>query len=111
MRTSGNHVSNMNHALKGIKSDNFLDFIHLDYQGLIVISNKVASLSDLLVSELYIKNQNSRNANDIQSAHLLQSKLYLKILSVLYFMEDTNTSINASFMENIIKTTHVFNNI
>jgi len=50
------------------------------------------------------------NTKDIQSAWLLQSKSYLKILSISYLIEDTNTPINASVMETIIKTTHVFNN-
>jgi len=55
----------MNYALKGIKSDNFIDFIWSDHRE--VISNKIASPSDLLVIELYIKNQNSMNANDVHN--------------------------------------------
>jgi len=51
------------------------------------------------------------NANNMQSICLLQLKLYLKIVGILYFLEGMNTSIDASFMENIIKTTHIFNNI
>jgi len=31
MKSSGKHVANINHALKDVKSDNFVDFIHLDY--------------------------------------------------------------------------------
>jgi len=51
------------------------------------------------------------NINDVQSVHLLQSKSYLKIFGILYFRKDMNTLIDASFMENIIKTTHVLNNV
>ena len=51
------------------------------------------------------------NTNDVQSACLLQSKLYLKILGILYFRKGMNTPIDTSFIENIIKTTHVFNNV
>jgi len=47
------------------------------------------------------------NANNVQSVHLPQSKLYLKILSIPYFMEGMNTPIDANFMKNIIKMTHV----
>ena len=101
----------MNCALKGVKSNNFINFIQLDHRGLIVISNKVTSPSDLLVIELYIKNQIFMNTNDVQSAQLLQLKLYLKILGIPYFREDMNTSIDASYMENIIKMTHVFDNV
>jgi len=59
----------------------------------------------------YIKNINTVNADDVQSAYFPQSKFYLKILSILYFIEGTNTSIDASVMETVIKTMHVFNNI
>lgn len=55
MRTSGEHVSSMNCALKSVKSNNFVNFIHSDHWDLIVISNKVASPSDLLVIKSYIK--------------------------------------------------------
>ena len=78
---------------------------------MIVNSNKVALLSDLLIVKSYIKNQSSINANNIQSTCLLQLKSYLKIFDILYFIEDINTSINANFMENIIKMTHVFDNV
>jgi len=67
MRSSGKHISNMNCVFQHIKSNNFIDFIQSDYKGLIVISNKVISSSNLLVIELYIKNQNSMNANNVQS--------------------------------------------
>ena len=66
---------------------------------------------DLLVVDNYIKNINTVNADDVQSAYFPQSKFYLKILSILYFIEGTNTSIDASVMETVIKTMHVFNNI
>ena len=49
--------------------------------------------------------------NDIQSAHLLQSKSYLKILDIPYFIEDIDMPINLSIVEFIIKNTHIFNNI
>ena len=59
----------------------------------------------------YIKNSNSVNANNVQNACLPQSKFYLKILSILYLIKSTNTPIDASVMETVIKTTHMFNNI
>ena len=60
---------------------------------------------------MYIKNQNSMDANDVQSVQLLQLKLYLKILGILYFREDMNTPINASYIKNVIKMAHIFDNI
>lgn len=111
IKYSDNHITNINHALKEIKSDTFTDFIHANYHGLIITSNKVASLLDLEVMESYIKNANSVNTNDVQSAYLLQSKSYLKILRILYLIKGTNTSINSNMMETVIKSTHIFNNI
>jgi len=58
-----------------------------------------------------IKNINSVDSNNIQSAWLLQSKLYLKILYISYNIEGTNIPINSSIVESIIKSTHIFNNI
>ena len=74
-----------------------------------VNSNKITLLSDLLVVEIYIKNLNSMNTEDIQSMQLPLSKSYLKILGIPYLIKDI--LINASIIETIIKTTHVFNNI
>ena len=48
---SDNHITNLNHALKSIKSDTIIDFIHSNYQGLIIILNKVAFSSDLSIVE------------------------------------------------------------
>lgn len=51
MASSGNHIDNLNYALKSIKSDTIIDFIHSNYQGLIIILNKVAFSSDLSIVE------------------------------------------------------------
>jgi len=71
MKSSGKHIININHALKGIKTDTFIDFICSDYHSLIITSNKVVSPSDLEVVERYVKNVNSVNSNNVQSACLL----------------------------------------
>ena len=76
-----------------------------------VNSNKITLLSDLLVVEIYIKNLNSMNTEDIQSMQLPLSKSYLKILGISYLIKSMNIPINTSIIETIIKTTHVFNNI
>jgi len=59
MKASDEHILNMNYALKVVKSDNFIDFIYSDYQSLIINLNKVTLPFDLLVVEIYIKNQSS----------------------------------------------------
>ena len=111
MKLSDEHVANINCAFKDVKSNNFVDFIHADYWGLIVNSNKIASVSDFLVVKSYIQNLNTMNVNNVQGTQLLQSKSYLKILSILYLIGSTNTLINTNIIETIIKTTHIFNNI
>ena len=108
MASFSDHVINLNHTLKDIKLN---DFIQTDYRGLIIVSNKVASLSDICVISNYIKNANNMDLNNIQEACLLQSKLYLKILGISYLLESTNISINSSVIKSIIKATHIFNNI
>jgi len=50
-----NHVANFNCALKNIKSETIVNLIHVDYRGLIITSNKVASLSDISIINRYIK--------------------------------------------------------
>jgi len=108
---SNKYVINFNHALKGIKLEVFVDFIRSDYRGLIIVSNKVTSSSDISVINNYVKNTNNLNINDIQNAQLPQSKFYLKILGILYLIENTNTPIDSNVLEGIIKVTHVFNDI
>jgi len=111
LSTSGDHVTNINCALKGIKSDVIIDFIRSDYRNLIVISNKVTASSDISVINKYVKNSNDLDINDIQDAQLPQSKSYLKILEIPYLTENTNTLIDSNIMESIIKASHIFNNI
>ena len=56
MESSSNYITNINRILKIVKSDTFVNFICSDYQGLIVITNKVSSLLDMNTVENYIKN-------------------------------------------------------
>ena len=69
------------------------------------------SLSDISVISKYFKNCSNIDLNNIQNAHISQSKLYLNILDIPHFIEGTNTPINFGVVELIIKSTHVFNNI
>ena len=71
IESSSKHIININRAFKEIKTDTFIDFICSDYHGLIVTSNKVVSSLDLKVVERYVKNINSVDSNNVQSAHLL----------------------------------------
>lgn len=108
---SSKHVINLNHALKGIKSEVFVDFIRSNYRGLIIVSNKVMSPFNISVINNYVKNTNNLDINDVQDAQLPQSKSYLKILGIPYLIENTNTPIDSNVLEEIIKATYIFNDI
>ena len=79
------HISNMNRALKNIKSDILVDFIHTDANGIIIITNKVTASLDLQTIEQYIKGANCINSNEVESSRLPRSKLYLKIIDLPYY--------------------------
>ena len=111
MSSSNNHVVNINQALKNIKSDVIIDFIYSDYRELVLVSNKVMAQLNICVISHYVENVNNMNSEDIQDGHLPQSKSYIKILGRPYLLENTNTPINSEVIENIIKTTHIFNDI
>lgn len=104
------HITNFNQTLKRIKLNTFVDFIYTDYHGLIITSNQVVSQSDLDVIEKYMKNINLVGFNNVQNACSPQSKSYLKILGIPYFIEGTDMSMDSSVIETIIKYTHIFNN-
>ena len=108
---SNKHISNINRALKDIKSDTVANFIHAYQQGLTITTNKVALLSILSTIEKYIKNIDAFDSEDIIASRLPQSKSYLKILGISYLIEDTNTSITSDIAKRIIKSTYIFNNI
>ena len=74
----------------------------MDNKGIIVTTNKVAVSSVLNMVEKYIKDLNNIDSSNTMSPRLLQSKSYLKILGILYFVEDTNLSIIPDIMEWII---------
>ena len=44
-------------------------------------------------------------------SRLPQLKSYLKILGILYLIEDTNVPISSDVVKRIIKSTHIFNDV
>ena len=54
MNTSSEHIANLNQTLKSTKSDLTIDFIYINYQSLIITSNRVISLSDISIISQYI---------------------------------------------------------
>jgi len=55
--------------------------------------------------EKYMKELNDV---DLNNPRLAQSKSYLKILDIPYFIENTNLLIMSDIIEKIIKTSHIF---
>jgi len=52
-------------------------------------------------TEKYVKGLNDIDDSDIMSSRLLQSKFYLKVLGIPYFIEDTNLPISSDINAHI----------
>ena len=106
MEMSNNHITNINRALRNIKSKVMADFICADQTGITIVINKVTSQLNLQTIEKYIKSTSNIDANKVEVPRLPQSKLYLKIIGILYLIENTNTLILADIVKSIIKNSH-----
>jgi len=77
-----------------------------------VVTNKVSMQSDLQIIEKYIKNLDDIDALQVEVPHLPQSKSFLKIIGIPYFLhgnyQDYLTSNN---VETLIKQNQIFDNI
>ena len=111
MIDSSAHIVNINRTLKNIKSGVKADFIWTDQSELVMVTNKVAGLLNFQTIKQYIKNANQIEIDNVEAPCLLQSKSYLKIIGILYWLKNTNTPIIADVVETIIKNNHIFNNI
>jgi len=110
--TSANeYVTNINRALKNVKSNILVDFIYPDKLEITIVSNLVASQLNLLVMERYVKNINNVSLDDVQVLKLPQLKSYLKIIGIPFFIEGTNTPIRLNNIKAIIKASHIFNDL
>ena len=111
MKNSSTHVININRTLKSIKSNIMANFIRIDDKDIIISTNNIASPSDLQEIEKCVKNSLVAKADQIESSRLLQSKSYLKIVSIPYLTKQSNTWLFSEDMEKILKSNHIFNNI
>jgi len=111
MSSSSNYIININRLLKNIKSECKADYIRAEKSGIIIVTNKVMLLLDLQTMVKYVKNSNQIDVDKVESPRLPQSKSYLKIISLPYFMDNTNISIKVDVVEKILKNNHIFNNI
>jgi len=111
MAFASNHITNINRALKNIKSDVLADYVQQESTSITIVANKVALSSDLQTIENIIKNVENINSEDIKSPRLLQSKSYLKIIGIPFFIKNTNVSIMSDYVKKIIKSNYIFNNL
>ena len=65
LKNSSIHIININHVLKNIKSNIITDFICIKDKGIVIITNNMASLSDLQEIEKYIKNSLTTDTEQI----------------------------------------------
>jgi len=106
------HVANINRLLRNVKSDVVVDFIRSDPIGLVIVTNKVASMSDLQIISQYIKKSEDINELQVEEPCLPQSKLYLKIIGILFFLNGkTQDRLNTCDVETILKQNQIFNDI
>ena len=111
IKDSVSHITNINHALKSIKSSVCTDFIYADNKSVLISTNNVALNSDLQEIEKYIKNSLQTSDENIMSPCLPQSKSYLKIIGIPFFIDKSNTCISSEDIECILKNNHIFNDI
>jgi len=88
-----------------------VNFIQPNNKDIIITTNKITTISDLNIVEKYVKDLNNVDSSNTISPRLSQSKFYLKILDILYCVEDTNLSITADIVKRVIQTTYIFNDV
>jgi len=111
IKKSNHYISNINKALRNIKSDVLVDFICSNPLSITVVMCKVTSSSDLQVIKNYIKNVNYIDIISVNIPHLPQSKFYLRIIGIPYFQYDLSNHLILKDIKDIIKQNQIFNNI
>jgi len=78
------------------------NLIRADNIRLTITTNKVIFILDLNTIENYIKNIDVINLNNVILPKISQSKSYLKILDISYFVENTNILITANIVKRML---------
>ncbi len=112
MKNSSLHVANINRNLKNAKSEVLVDYIQSNLLDITIVTNKISQQSDLQIIDQYVKNSNDINVLQVEEPYLPQSKLYLKIIGILFFSQDnTQDHLTSSDVKLILKQNQIFNNI
>jgi len=97
----------------GLKNSNFktiADFVKLVDNRVIINTNQAVSSQDVSIIIKMIKDTMNINLNSIENLCLPKSKSYLKITGLSY-AKTTNTPVTPSLVEEVLKNTHIFNDI
>ena len=111
LKNSSTHIISINCTLKGIKSNVMADFICINNKGIVISTNNVANPSDLQEIKKCIRNSLNTDTDQISFPRLLQSKSYLKIISILYLVKHLNSCLSSNDVEKILKSNYIFNDI
>ena len=111
MVKSNEYITNINKSLKGIKSDISANYIWSVNKGIVITTNRVVAELNMKVVKKYMKNLNDVDLTEVLNSRLSQSKSYLRILEISYFIKDTNLPILSDIINSVIKSTHIFDNI
>jgi len=86
MESSNTHITNLNRALKNIKSEVMADFVCIDQAGITIRINKDTLPLNLQMTEKYVKDTNLIDLAEVNIPCLPQLKLYLKIIGISYLL-------------------------
>ena len=111
MINSSDYIININRLLKNIKSEYKADYIKSEKSSVVIVTDKIALALDFQTIKWYVKNSNKIDADKVKTSCLLQSKLYLKIIGLPYFMNNSKTPVSLDIIEDVIKNNHIFNDI
>ena len=112
MKNSSLHVANINKHLKNTKSEVLVNYIQSDPLDITIVTNKISQQSDLQIIDQYVKNSNNINTLQVEESHLPQSKSYLKIIGIPFFIHsNTQECLTSSDVKTILKQNQIFNNI
>jgi len=105
------YINGINKHLKDANSNNLADFIYIDKVSIIVTIRFTTSEQDIRTIEKAIKNSKKINKDFVKSSCLSQSKSYLKILGLSYFVKNTNEPITSQIVKEVLKESHIFKDI
>ena len=87
------------------------DFIRIKDKSIVISTNNVTNPSNLQKIEKCVRNLLNSDIDQISSPRLPQLKSYLKIVGILYLVNQSNTHITSEDIKKILKNNHIFNDI